>query len=265
MTDTAGYSDVVFGLFWLLGYQLSPRLRDISDMRYWRLDRSTDYGRLDGVARHRIRPERIERHWEDLLRIAGSLKLGTVRASDLMRTLQSGGRVSRLRQAIAELGRMVKTLYLLAYISDADYRRPILVQLNRGESRHTLARAVFFGRRGQLRQAYRQGQEDRLGAGVGGQRHRVVEHRLHGRDPGGAGQTGGAAESGRRGSPVTHAARPHQPSRSLQFRAAGARRRRRAPRHSLGRWPCAARGAAVIFVQLLPGPLEYAATSPDAT
>ncbi len=164
MTDTAGYSDVVFGLFWLLGYQLSPRLRDISDMRYWRLDRSTDYGRLDGVARHRIRPERIERHWEDLLRIAGSLKLGTVRASDLMRTLQSGGRVSRLRQAIAELGRMVKTLYLLAYISDADYRRRILVQLNRGESRHTLARAVFFGRRGQLRQAYRQGQEDQLGA-----------------------------------------------------------------------------------------------------
>ncbi len=116
MTDTAGYSDVVFGLFWLLGYQLSPRLHDIRGLRYWRLDRSANCGRLDGVARHVIRPERIERHWEDLLRIAGSLKLGTVRASDLMRTLQSGGRVSRLRQAVAELGRMVKTL--------SSYRRP---------------------------------------------------------------------------------------------------------------------------------------------
>jgi TnpA family transposase len=162
--DTAGNGDVVFGLFWLLGYQLSPRLRDISDLRYWRLDRCAHYGRMDGVARHRIRPARIERHWEDLLRIAGSLKLGTVRASDLMRTLQSGSRLSRLRQAIAELGRMVKTLYLLAYVSDVDYRRRILVQLNRGERRHALARAVFFGRRGQLRQANRQGQEDQLGA-----------------------------------------------------------------------------------------------------
>ncbi len=164
MTDTAGYGDVVFGLFWLLGYQFSPRLRDIRDMRYWRLDRAAHYGRLNTVAHHVVRPERIERHWEDLLRIAGSLKLGTVRASDLMRTLQAGGRVSRLRQAIADLGRIVKTLYLLAYISDIDYRRRILVQLNRGESRHAVARAVFFGRRGQLRQPYRLGQENQLGA-----------------------------------------------------------------------------------------------------
>jgi TnpA family transposase len=93
---------------------LSPRLRDIADQRYWRMDRTANYGRLEAVVRQVVRPERIERHWEDLLRIAGSLKLGTVRASDLMRTLQSGGRVSRLRQAIAELGRIVKTLYLLA-------------------------------------------------------------------------------------------------------------------------------------------------------
>ena len=164
MADTAASSDVVFALFWLLGYQFSPRLRDISDLRYWRLDRAAHYGRLDGLARNVIRPERIARHWEDILRIAGSLKLGTVRASDLMRTLQSGGRGSQLRQAIAELGRIVKTLYLLAYVSDSGYRRRILVQLNRGESRHAVARAVFFGRRGELRQPYRQGQEDQLGA-----------------------------------------------------------------------------------------------------
>jgi TnpA family transposase len=38
MTDTAGYSDVVFGLFWLLGYQFSPRLADIGEARYWRIE-----------------------------------------------------------------------------------------------------------------------------------------------------------------------------------------------------------------------------------
>lgn len=47
MTDTAGYSDVVFGLFWLLGYQFSPRLADIGEARFWRIDAGANYGGLD--------------------------------------------------------------------------------------------------------------------------------------------------------------------------------------------------------------------------
>jgi TnpA family transposase len=51
MADTAGVSDVVFGLFWLLGYQFSPRLADIGEARFWRLDPAADYGVLNGMAR----------------------------------------------------------------------------------------------------------------------------------------------------------------------------------------------------------------------
>ena len=53
---------------------------------------------------------------------------------------------------------------MLAYIDDEHYRRRILTQLNRGEGRHSVARAVFHGQRGELRQRYREGQEDQLGA-----------------------------------------------------------------------------------------------------
>jgi len=67
-------------------------------------------------------------------------------------------------RAIGELGRLCKTLYILTYIDDEGYRRRILIQLNRGESRHTMARAIFHGKRGELRQRYREGQEDQLGA-----------------------------------------------------------------------------------------------------
>ena len=81
-----------------------------------------------------------------------------------MRTIQSGSRTSTLVRAIAELGRIAKTLFLLAYIDDEGHRRRILVQLNRGEGRHRLARAVFHGQRGELRHRYREGQEDQLGA-----------------------------------------------------------------------------------------------------
>ena len=164
MADTAGSSDVVFGLFWLLGYQFSPQLADIGEARFWRIDRTADYGLLNGLARYRLNTELIANHWDDILRVAGSLKLGALSASEFMRTIQSGSRTSTLVRAIAELGRIAKTLFVLAYVDDEAYRRRILVQLNRGEGRHRLVRAVFHGQRGELRQRYREGQEDQFGA-----------------------------------------------------------------------------------------------------
>ena len=90
--------------------------------------------------------------------------MGTVGATELVRGLQGGGRPSTLGRAIGELGRVAKALYQLNYLDDESYRRRILTQLNRGESRHGVARAIFHGQRGELRQRYREGQEDQLGA-----------------------------------------------------------------------------------------------------
>ncbi|MBC8751043.1 MULTISPECIES: Tn3 family transposase [Paraburkholderia] len=122
MTDTGAYTDIIFGLFRLLGY-------------------------LD-----------------DMLRLAGSLKLGRVSAAGIMRTLQVGDRQTQLAKALAEFGRIEKTLHTLTYIDDEAKRRSTLIQLNRGEARHGLARTVFHGKRGELRQRYREGQEDQLSA-----------------------------------------------------------------------------------------------------
>lgn len=164
MSDTGAYSDVVFGLFRLLGYRFSPRIADIGGARYWRIDPSADYGPLNSIARHRIKTGLIKENWEDMLRLAGSLKLGVVQATSIMRTLQVGDRPTKLAQAVAEYGRIDKTIHCLTYIDDELKRRRTLTQLNRGEDRHRLARAVFHGRRGELRQRYREGQEDQLGA-----------------------------------------------------------------------------------------------------
>lgn len=75
-----------------------------------------------------------------------------------------GDRPTQLALALAEFGRIEKTLHTLNYIDDENRRRVILRQLNRGEARHSVARAVFHGKRGELRQHYREGQEDQLGA-----------------------------------------------------------------------------------------------------
>src|ERR1019366_9864780 len=103
----------IFGLFWLLGYQFSPRLADAGDARLCRLDRTADYGALNGVARNRINTALFVEHWDDLLRVAGSLKMGTVGAVELVRSLQGKTRLSTLARAIAEAGRVAKTVHLL--------------------------------------------------------------------------------------------------------------------------------------------------------
>jgi TnpA family transposase len=164
ISDTAGYSDTVFGLFWVLGYQFSPRLADLGELRFWRIDPAATYGPLDGLARHHVKTDLVARHWDDLLRLAGSLKQGMIAASEVMRLLQSGTRPSSLARAVAELGRIVKTVFLLAYLDDSHYRRRVLTALTRHEGRHRLGRAIFHGQRGELRQRYREGQEDQLGA-----------------------------------------------------------------------------------------------------
>jgi TnpA family transposase len=96
MTDTGAYTDVMFGLFRLLSYRFSPRLADIGDTRLWRVDANADYGVLNHLARHRLRLDLIRDHWEDMLRLAGSLKLGAVQAHGIMRTLQVGDRPTQL-------------------------------------------------------------------------------------------------------------------------------------------------------------------------
>ena len=128
------------------------------------MDASADYGALNSLARSKVRLNRIRESWSDMLRIAGSLHMGTVRAYDLVRMLSRDSRPGRLGQAFAEYGRIAKTLHLLSVIDDEGYRRRMSAQINIQEGRHKLARKVFQGHRGQLRQRYREGQEDQLGA-----------------------------------------------------------------------------------------------------
>ena len=155
---------MIFSLFDLLGLQLSPRIRDLGDQRLYRLELLGKYEHAEQLLKGTINAKLILSRWDDLLRVAGSLRLGTVSASAFLRTLQRDGRPATLARAIGELGRLPKTLHLLAYLDDEAYRRRILTQLNRGEGRHALARALHFGQKGEVRQRYREGQEDQLGA-----------------------------------------------------------------------------------------------------
>ena len=127
MTDTAGHSDLVFGLFRLLGFGFSPRIKDVGSSRYWRTDCHADYGKLNDVARSKIDLALIAKHWDDVLRVVGLLRLNAVNAAEVMRVLARDGSLSSLGKAIAEIGRAAGMMYLLEYFSNETYREYVSV------------------------------------------------------------------------------------------------------------------------------------------
>nr|WP_211212959.1 Tn3 family transposase [Actinopolyspora mortivallis] len=113
VTDTASYSDIVFGLLTLAGWTYAPQLADIPDQKLWRIDPKVDYGPFNHAARRRIDLERIRRHRDDILRVVASIHTGAVRAYDVIRMVSRDGRPTPLGEAIAAYGRIPKTLHVL--------------------------------------------------------------------------------------------------------------------------------------------------------
>lgn len=76
----------------------------------------------------------IAEHWDDLLRLAGSLKFGHATASLLVGKLSTSGRQNTLAAALKEYGALRRTIYAAKYLSDPDYRRKISKSTSRANS-----------------------------------------------------------------------------------------------------------------------------------
>lgn len=85
------------------------------------------------------------------MRLATSIKQGTVTASLMLRKLGSYPRQNGLAVALRELGRIERTLFMLEWMQNIDLRRRVQVGLKKGEARNALARAVFFNRLSEIR------------------------------------------------------------------------------------------------------------------
>ena len=164
VTDTGSYSDLVFGIAQLLGVDYRPALADLPDQKGWRAGSGADYGPLNTFARGKLDLGRVRRHWEEILRLIGSIYTSEVSAYDVVRALQRDGHPTALGEAIATYGRIFKTLHILSIIDGEPYRRGIKGMRNLQEGRHALAEKIYHGRRRELFQRYREGMADQLGA-----------------------------------------------------------------------------------------------------
>ena len=150
-TDTAGFTDHVFGLCHLLGFRFAPRMRAIGDLSLFPIGRVEQWSQFMPVFGDRIKIREIETQWDDLLRLASSIRLGTVTASLIIRKLASYPRQNRLALALREFGRIERTLFILDWMEDPALRSRVQAGPNKGEARNALARAVFSNRLGEVR------------------------------------------------------------------------------------------------------------------
>src|SRR5262249_18079631 len=124
-----------------------PRL-PVSKQTFYKLDRTKHYGRLDAIFQGTIDVGLIREQWDQLVRVAASLRNRTAPAHLVLQRLASSAPSDRLAKALTALGRALKSLYLLRYIHDTELRGRMQLQLNRGERRHQLARRLFFANQG---------------------------------------------------------------------------------------------------------------------
>jgi Tn3 transposase DDE domain len=150
-TDTAGFTDHVFALMHLLGFRFAPRIRDLGDTKLYIPKGDAAYETLKPMIGGSLNIKHVRAHWDEILRLATSIKQGTVTASLMLRKLGSYPRQNGLAVALRELGRIERTLFILDWLQSVELRRRVHAGLNKGEARNALARAVFFNRLGEIR------------------------------------------------------------------------------------------------------------------
>lgn len=149
-TDTGGVSDHVFALFYLLGLSFAPRIRDFPDRRLACFGKANQWKNLEPIIGKPINEEAVIAHWGDVLRLSASVKTQLVKPSAMLRKLGAYRQQNRLYLALGEIGRIERTLFMLDWIENPKLRMECQAGLNKGESRHTLAKAVFAHSQGRI-------------------------------------------------------------------------------------------------------------------
>jgi TnpA family transposase len=152
-TDTHGYTEINFAAFAMLGRRFCPRIRGLRKQRLYRLDTARDYGPLAALvsrADRTIDPRVIVEQWDRMGQFYASLERGHTTASVALKRLVGCTAKNRFYRANRDLGRLIKTEFLLGYLSEPQLRSRIRRGLLKVDQLHALARDVYYGRRGRI-------------------------------------------------------------------------------------------------------------------
>ena len=160
--DTGGFTDHVFALCSLLGYEFAPRLRNLSTLKLYGMNGVEVPKLMQALITAKANITRIEQQWPDVIRLIASIISHRVIPSEILRQLASFPRQNELAIALKEIGKIERTLFILKWISSTDLQRRAQIGLNKGEAHHALKRALNFNRRGEIRDRTSENQHLRM-------------------------------------------------------------------------------------------------------
>jgi TnpA family transposase len=161
-SDTGGFTDHVFATCAGLGFQFTPRIRDLPSKRLYAFNPAAAPDNVRPLIGGKVNEAIIVRNWPDILRTFATMAAGIVPPSQILRKLASYPRQHELAVAMREVGRVERSLFMIDWILDAGMQRQTQIGLNKGEAHHALKRAISFHRRGEIRDRSGEGQHYRI-------------------------------------------------------------------------------------------------------
>ncbi len=160
--DTGGFSDHVFAAASFIGFQFIPRIRGLEDHRLYAFDLDAAPSNIRPLIARRVNEKLILDNWPEMLRAAASMSARTVVPSQYLRKLAAYPKRNALSRSWREVGRVIRTLFVLDWLLDEGIQRQAQVGLNKGEAHHALKAAIHFHRKGEIRDRTRENQDLRI-------------------------------------------------------------------------------------------------------
>ena len=150
--DTHGQSEVGFAFTHLLGFQLLPRLKDISRKKLYlpNIQMKDQLQNLEPVLAREINWDLLVREYDQMIKYATAMRLGTAETEAIMRRFTKNNVQHPTYKALLELGKVIKTIFLCEYLDSEELRIEINEGLNVIENWNSANNFIFYGKTGEI-------------------------------------------------------------------------------------------------------------------
>ena len=150
--DSHGQSEVAFAFTHLLGFQLMPRLKRIKTQKLYRpyTAQADAYPNLQAILTRPINWDLIRQQYDQMVKYATALRLGTAQTEAILKRFSKNPFKHPTYQALMELGRAIKTIFLCEYLHSQAIRREVNEGLNVVERWNGVNDFIFYGKGGEF-------------------------------------------------------------------------------------------------------------------